>query len=106
MLHDQTNGIKNRHKQKHETYEIEHKFKARRAQGGKGLLSHSISVQELKNPSLREEREEEQRGREGRQAPREGRLFLAPGEKGRERERGGEGVFNPNNSHPKRLNYP
>jgi len=26
-------------------------------------------------------------------------------EKG-EREEGGEGVFNPNNSHPKRLHYP
>ena len=27
-------------------YEIEHEFKTRRAQGGKGLLSHTISVQE------------------------------------------------------------
>ena len=45
MLHDQTNEIKNRHKQRHKTYEIEHEFKAQRAQGGLGLLSHTISVQ-------------------------------------------------------------
>ena len=38
--------------------------KPRRAQGGLGLLSRSISVHELKNSSLREEREEEQSGRE------------------------------------------
>ena len=42
--------------------------KPRRAQGGLGLLSRSISVHELKNSSLtswaKEEREEEQRGRE------------------------------------------
>ena len=35
---------------KHKTYEIEMKSNPRRAQGGKGLLSHSISVQSLKNP--------------------------------------------------------
>ena len=44
VLQDQTNEIKNRHKQRHEMYEIEHEFKARRAQGGKGLLSHAISI--------------------------------------------------------------
>ena len=69
--------------------EIEVNSKPRRAQGGMGLLSRSISVQKLKNPSLREEREEEQRGREGRQAPGEGRLFIAPGKKEEERGRGG-----------------
>ena len=40
VLQDQTNEIKNRHKQRHEMYEIEHEFKARRA---KGLLSHVIT---------------------------------------------------------------
>ena len=57
---------------RHETYEIEHKFKARRAQRGKGLLSHPISVQSLKNSHSksypREKREEEQR--EGEEAHR------------------------------------
>ena len=51
-----------------ETYEIDSNSKPRRAQGGNGLLSHSISVQSLKNPWFkscpREEREEEQRKEE------------------------------------------
>ena len=85
--------------------------KPRRAQGGMGLLSRTISVQNpqesmTKNPSPREER----RGTGKRGAPGSGSggSVLAPGEKGKERERvrGGEGVFNPNNSQPKRLNYP
>ena len=66
MLHDQTNEIKNRHKQRHETYEIEHEFKARRAQGGKGLISHAISIHELKKsiPKRGEgERSARERGR-------------------------------------------
>jgi len=46
VLHDQTNEIKYRHKQRHETYEIEQELKARRAQGGKSLLSPAISIQE------------------------------------------------------------
>ena len=79
--------------------------KPRRAQGGKGLLSQSISVQ---NPQKsiplipREEREEEKRG-EGGGGRQEGALVWLPGQK---REKEGEWVFNPNNSHPKRLNYP
>jgi len=56
-----------------------------------------------KIPNSREERE----GTGRRRAPG-GRRRLAVQAKRRERERegGGEGVFNPNNSHPKRLNYP
>ena len=61
-------GKSNSSQTKHKTYEIETKSKPQRAQGGKGLLSHSISVQSLKNPWFksypREEREEEQEGRE------------------------------------------
>jgi len=48
--------------------EIESKSKPRRAQGGKGLLSHQISVQKSQQsiPLFpREEREEEKRGRRG-----------------------------------------
>ena len=54
--------------------EIEVNSKPRRAQGGKGLLSQSIQVQELKNPWLKtqvlESRGREPRGREGRQGKR------------------------------------
>ena len=92
--------------------EIEVSSKPRRAQGGKGLLSRSIHVQSLhqsmaKIPNSREER----RGTGRRGAPRERTaLFLRKGpperEREREIEREGEGVFNPNNSQPKRLNYP
>ena len=39
-------------KPKHKSYEIEMNPKPRRAQGGLCLLSRSISVHELKNPSL------------------------------------------------------
>ena len=76
MLHDQTNGIKNRHKQRHETYEIEHEFKARRAQGGKGPLSQSISIQSISRdqPPKTTPRDEKQRTRE--EESRE----MAPGE--------------------------
>ena len=75
MLHDQTNEIKNRHKQRHETYEIQQEFKARRAQGGKGLLSQSISVQESQksiNKVLVLEKKEKNR-RKGERAPGKGR---------------------------------
>ena len=55
-------GIKNPSQGKPETYEIETKSKPQRALGGKGLLSHSISVQGLKkihtpNPTPKEEEE-------------------------------------------------
>ena len=64
-------------------YEIETKSKPRRAQGRKGLLSHSISVQSLKNSHSksysRKKREEEQR--EGEEAHRgEGALSARKGE--------------------------
>ena len=59
--------------------------------------------------TLGEKREEEKR-REGGGAREETCCsVLAPGAKGKkepEREKVGEGVFNPNNSQPKRLNYP
>ena len=65
--------------------------KPRRAQGGKGLLSRSISVQNpqesmAKNPSPREERTGTGRKRGGRH---EGGVLSRQ----KERERGGEGVF-------------
>ena len=89
MLHDQTNEIKNRHKPRHETYEIEHEFKARRAQGGLGLLSHAISVQSLQEsiPKILslERRREEQEERE--EAPAREKACSVQ-EKRREREEG------------------
>jgi len=63
---------------KHKTYELESKSKAPRAQGGKGLLSQTNSVQSLKihgsNP--REERRNKEIGREEGGARRRGRLLL------------------------------
>ena len=84
--------------------------KPRRAQGGKSLLSRTILVQKYQQsiPLIpREEREEETRGEEdgGRQGGG-GVLSRTQGKRAGERGRGGEGVFNPNNSQPKRLNYP
>jgi hypothetical protein len=79
--------------------------KPQRAQGGKGLLSRSISVQHPQEfiPLIhRDEREEEKRGEGGGRRQAEELLACCPGKK----EREGEGVFNPNNSQPKRLNYP
>ena len=52
--------------------ELESKTNARRAQGGLGLLSHTISVQNLQKsiPLIpREEREEEERDRKRRAVP-------------------------------------
>jgi len=77
VLHEHINENQISSQTKHKTYEIETKSKPRRAQGGKGLLSHSISVQSLKNPWFksypREEREEEQEGREETHGRGEGR---------------------------------
>ena len=101
VLHYQTNEIKNRHKPRHETYDIEHEFKARRAQGGKGLLSQTIYIQGLNNPWIksypREEREELQEGdREGTPG-REAACSVAG--KKREGESGeGERYLTPTNS--------
>ena len=83
MHHGQTTGNQNPSQGEHETYEIEMKSKPRRALGGKGLLSHPISVQGLKNSHSksypREKREEEQR--EGEEAHRgEGALGARKGE--------------------------
>ena len=49
---DSSNWKSNSSKTKHKSYEIELNSKPRRAQGGLGLLSRSISVQKLKNPYL------------------------------------------------------
>ena len=66
-----------------------------------GLLSRLISVQKLKNPSLREEREEEHRG-DWERRQEMGRLpVLDAGEK-REREREGvRGFLTPTTLTPK-----
>ena len=90
---------------------IESKSNARRARGGWGLHSRRIPIQKLNPPwEIPNPRPVEKRG-EGKKQHRRGggRPFvLAPGERktGRGREEGGEGIFNPNNSHPKRLHYP
>ena len=69
-LHNQTNEIENRCKTKHEVYEIETNSTPRRAQGGKGLLSHENLLTRLKNsslePYLREGEGEEHRETERR----------------------------------------
>ena len=109
MLHDQTNEIKNRHKQRHETYEIEHELKARRAQGGKGPLSQSISVQNISrnHPPKTTPRDEKEgtREREGEQGDgarrRSGRLGLAVW--CQRRERGDGGIYG---SHAEVQNTP
>jgi len=93
VLHDQTNEIKNRHKQRHATYEIEHEFKARRAQGGKGLLSHAISAQSLQEsiPKILS-LERKEGGREGDAWEERLLSVLDDGQKGeKERVRGREG---------------
>ena len=59
-------GIKNPSQGEHETYEIELKSKPQRALGGKGLLSHSISIQNLKNPYLESYPREEKGRKRGR----------------------------------------
>ena len=93
-------GIKNPSQGEHETYEIEMKSKPRRALGGKGLLSHSISIQNLKNPYLESYPREEKGRKRGRRRRQTQEAACCPGKR-RDRERGDEGVFNPNNSHPK-----
>jgi len=76
VLHDQTNGIKNRHKQRHETYEIEHEFKARRAQGGKAPFPSQSQYKNVSrnHPPKTTPRDEKERTRE--EESRE----MAPGE--------------------------
>ena len=113
MLHDYTNENKKSSQAKHKRYEIETKSNPRRAQGGKGLLSHQSQYKILTNSWLKSlvlERRGREKGQGGEGRPgREAALFLRKGQREkreRERKRGGEGVFNPNNSLPKRLNYP
>ena len=68
-------------------------------------------VQGLKFPSQNPNPREEEGGTETPgmgQREEQPVLFLREGKekKLKEREEGGEGIFNPNNSHPKRLHYP
>ena len=98
-------GIKNPTQGKHESYEIEMKSKPRRALGCNGLLSHSISVQSLKNPYLESYPREEKGRRRGRErgAPGGGAaLFLRHGKGKREPEREGvRGYLTPTTLNPK-----
>ena len=64
--------------------------KPRRAQGGKGLLSRSISVQNPQESMPLIPREETEEERKEEDARREGRTVLAS--RKRQREREGEGV--------------
>ena len=81
--------------------EIEVNSKPRRAQGGMGLLSRSISVQKLKNPSLREEREEEQRGQEEGAWEMRGRWSGLLGARREGERRGVRGFLTPTTLNPK-----
>ena len=87
-------------------HETEIDFKPRRAQGGKGLLSHTILVQKLKNPWLDPTPREEKggTGREGAEAPGRGRRSVLGARLKRKRERGGEevrGYLTPTTLNPK-----
>ena len=73
-------------------YEIDANSKARRAQGGKGLLSQSISIQSLKNPWLKPQSLERRREEEGRGDRREGGVRLGSQKRERE-ERGRGGIY-------------
>ena len=77
-------------KTKHKTYEIELNSKPRRAQGGLGLLSHTISVQSLQE-SIPKILSLERKEGGGREAP--GRRVVCCSGAGKEREEGGEGGF-------------
>ena len=73
--------------------EIDTNLKAQRAQGGLGLLSHTISVQGLQKPIpkvLSQERRREEKNREERhgEGARLGGGVLCPGKREQERERG------------------
>ena len=60
------------------------------AQGGKGLLSHQISVQQTQQSIpliLREEREEEKRGKKRRAPGERKRAACSPGKKRERKER-------------------
>ena len=72
-----------------------------------GLLSHTISVQSLQKsiPKILS-LERKEGGREGDAWDRRVAWCSGPGEKERKRERGGERVFNPNNSQPQKTKLP
>ena len=88
-------GIKNPSQGEHETYEIELKSKPRRALGGKGLLSYSISIQNLKNPYLESYPREEKGRKRGRERGRmgEGRGVRAVSGRQAERESGRGDIY-------------
>ena len=95
MLHDHTNENKKSSQAKHKRYEIETKSNPRRAQGGKGLLSHQSQYKILTNTWLKSlvlERRGRRKGQggEGRPGREAAPLFLRKGpKKKREPEREG-----------------
>jgi len=109
VLHDHTNENKKSSQAKHKRYEIETKSNPRRAQGGKGLLSHQSQYKILTNPWLKSlvlERRGRGKGQggEGRLGGEAEPLFLRKGQrKERERESGGRvrGYLTPTTLYPK-----
>ena len=94
-------------KTKDKACEIDLLPKPRRAQGGLGLLSRSISVQESQRSiSKILILEKRRKNREEGRAPGQGALVQLLEKRASERERGGEGVFNPNNSQPQKTKLP
>ena len=93
MLHDHTNENKKSSQAKHKRSEIETKSNSRRAQGGKGLISHQSQYKILTNSWLKSlvlERRGREKGQGGDGRPgREAAPVLAQGGKGK-KERGRE----------------
>jgi len=79
--------------------EIEFNSKAQRAQGGLGLLSHTISVQSLQESIPKILSLERKEGGRTERAPGEGErpraALIAREKRERERERGGREIFIP-----------
>ena len=94
MLHDHTNENKKSSQTKHKTNEIKKRSKPRRAQGGKGLLSHSISVQRSqKSISKIQILEKKRKNREVKRGARKRAARLVT--QAKEREWGGREIFIP-----------
>jgi len=89
---ESTKENQNSSQTKHKKNEIETRSTAKRAQGGKGLLSHAISVQvsQIHPSNPKEERKNKREERRGRRQPSEGAadlVYLWRKERERERER-------------------
>ena len=97
MLHDHTNENKKSSQTKQKTNEIEKRSKPRRAQGVKGLLSHSISVQRSqKSISKIQILEKKRKNREVKRGARKRAACLVT--QAKERESGeGERYLSPTN---------